>query len=266
MCSCAVSSVFLEFLPTCVFLTFRHLDFVLSEFGLCFFLACVSCVWVPFCLTVTVSTIRNTYKDITGADKNRFWTKIKIKMIAWSPLGESVQKFCASAPICVIHCIFSLSMTSDFWLGRWAQSFRQMWSEEYKVQGTEDKYKVLKNWTVTVVGLNRTWFFLPACMQPFTGSAWWHCQTGAEGEKNKHKQADTDWFSCVVMQSSTNSSVLSLPCKYLTDSYNSSPASTAHLNLFKSWTMSDWQLHTWAKKAACPGACKPQSLISDISC
>lgn len=109
-------------------------------------------------------------------------------------------------------------------------------------------------------------FFLPACMQPFTGSAWWHCQTGAEGEKNKHKQADTDWFSCVVMQSSTNSSVLSLPCKYLTDSYNSSPASAAHLNLFKSWTMSDWQLHTRAKKAACPGACKPQSLISDISC
>lgn len=163
MCSCAVSSVFLEFLPTCVFLTFRHLDFVLSEFGLCFFLACVSCVWVPFCLTMTVSTIRNTYKDITGADKNRFWTKIKIKMIAWSPLGESVQKFCASAPIFVIHCIFSLSMTSDFWLGRWAQSFRQMWSEEYKVQGTEDKYKVLKNWTVTVVGLNRTWFFF-ACM------------------------------------------------------------------------------------------------------
>lgn len=69
----------------------------------------------------------------------------------------------------------------------------------------------------------------------FTGSAWWHCQTGVEGEKNMHKQADTDWFSCVVMQSSTNSSVLSRPCKYLTDSYNSSLASAPHLNLFKSW-------------------------------
>lgn len=264
--------MFLEFLPTCVFLTFRHLDFVLFEFGLCFFLACVSCVWVPFCLTVTVSTIRNTYRDITGADKNRFWTKIKIKMIAWSPLGESVQKFCASAPICVIHCIFSLSMTSDFWLGRWAQLFRQMWSEEHKrwfgLFGSSSApgiryWRTERSQWLVLIGRD---FFLPACMQPFTGSAWWHCQTGAEGEKNKHKQADTDWFSCVVMQSSTNSSVLSLPCKYLTDSYNSSPASAAHLNLFKSWTMSDWQLHTRAKKAACPGACKPQSLVSDISC
>lgn len=185
-------------------------------------------------------------------------------MIAWSPLGESVQKFCASAPICVIHCIFSLSMTSDFWLGRCVVRKTQTLVSFGSSRTPGIRYwRTERSQWLVLIGRD---FFLPACMQPFTGSAWWHCQTGAEGEKNKHKQADTDWFSCVVMQSSTNSSVLSLPCKYLTDSYNSSPASAAHLNLFKSWTMSDRQLHTRAKKAACPGACKPQSLVSDISC
>lgn len=159
-------------------------------------------------------------------------------------------------------------MTSDFWLGLLSAVIQTLLSAnvvrrtQTLVSFGSSRAPSIRYWrTERSQWLVLIWRDFVPYMQPFTGSAWWHCQTGAEGEKNKHKQADTDWFSCVVMQSSTNSSVLSLPCKYLTDSYNSSLASTAHLNLFKSWTMSDWQLHTRAKKRRARGPVSHRALF-----
>lgn len=65
------------------------------------------------------------------------------------------------------------------------------------------------------------------------------------------------------MQSSTNNSVLSQPCKYLTDSYNSSLASAVHLNLFKSWLCQTDNFKLQQKLLL--GAYKLHSLTSDIS-
>lgn len=48
-------------------------------------------------------------------------------------------------------------------------------------------------------------------------------------------EADVDWLSHAEMHSWTDSSGLSWPCTYLTDSYNSRGQAAVHLNLFISW-------------------------------
>lgn len=65
-------------------------------------------------------------------------------------------------------------------------------------------------------------------------------------DKHTHNRTDTDWFSRDAMRSSTGSTILSQPCKYWTDSYNSSQDSACTLKSSQMMIVSDWQHQTSA--------------------
>lgn len=83
----------------------------------------------------------------------------------------------------------------------------------------------------------------PALVQ-FGGTAMLPWGQGAD--KHTHNRGDTDWFSRDAMRSSTGSTVLSRPCKYRTDSYNSSLDTACTFRSSQMMIVSDWQHQTSA--------------------